>query len=100
MVEKEEEADVIGTITKKEVKHQEDEDEKIIGSNMEEGMINLKLNVIIVKNMVIMIGNVEEMLTMLKRKPIMLKTRKQSPLCCLLIKEKKEERRTRGILIT
>ena len=82
VVEDEEEVDVIGTITKKEVKHQEDEDDKIIGSNMEEGMINLKLNVIIVKNMVIMLGSIEAMLTMLKRKPIMLKTRKQSPLYC------------------
>ena len=43
VVEEEQEADVIGTITKKEVKHQEDEEEEIIGSNMEEGMINLKL---------------------------------------------------------
>ena len=82
MVEEEEEADVIGTITKKEVKHQEDEDKKIIVSNMEEGMINLKLNVIIAKTMVIMLGSVEAMLTMLKRKPIMLKTRKRSPLYC------------------
>ena len=98
MVEEEEDANVIGTIMKKEVKHQEDKDEKINESNMEEGMINLKLNVIIAKNMAIMLRNVEVMLTMLKGKPIMLKTRKWSPLCCLLIKEKKEERRTRGIL--
>jgi hypothetical protein len=84
MVEEVEEAHVIGTITKKEVKHQEeeDEDEKIIGSNMEEGMINFKLNAIIAKNMVIMLGSVEVMLTMLKRKPIMLKMKKWSPLCC------------------
>jgi hypothetical protein len=34
---------------------------------MEEGMINLKLNVIIVKNMVIMLGSLEATLTMLKR---------------------------------
>jgi hypothetical protein len=39
---------------------------------MEEGMINLKLNVIIAKNMVIMLGSVEATLTMLKRKLIML----------------------------
>jgi hypothetical protein len=68
----------------------EDKKEEIIGSNMEEGMVNLKLNVIIAKNMVIMLGSVEAVLTMLKRKPIILKTRKQSPLCCHLIMEKKE----------
>ena len=84
VVEEEEEAHVIGTITKKEVKHQEDEDKKIIESNMEEGMINLKLNVIIVKNMVIMLGSVEAMLTMLKRKPIMLKMRKRDPFAASL----------------
>jgi hypothetical protein len=39
---------------------------------MKEGMINLKLNVIIAKNMVIMLGSVEATLTMLKRKLIML----------------------------
>jgi hypothetical protein len=78
----------------------EDKKDEIIGSNMEEGMVNLKLNVIIAKNMVIMLGSVEAVLTMLKRKPIILKTRKQSPLCCHLIMEKKGERRTRGILIT
>jgi hypothetical protein len=42
---------------------------------MEEGMINLKLNVIIAKNMVNMLGSVEAILTMLKRKLIMLKMR-------------------------
>jgi hypothetical protein len=56
---------------------------------MEEGMINLKLNVIIAKTMVIMLGSVEATLTMLKRKLIKLKTMKRSPLCCLLITEKK-----------
>jgi len=49
---------------------------------MEEGIINLKLNVIIAKNMVIMLRSVEATLTMLKRKLIMLKMRKRSPLCC------------------
>lgn len=81
-VKEEEEADVIVLISKRKVKYQEDEEEEIIRSNMEEGMTNLKLNVIIAKNIVIMLGSVEDTLTMLKRKPIMLKTRKRSPICC------------------
>jgi hypothetical protein len=49
---------------------------------MEEGMTNLKLNVIIAKNMVIMLRSVEATLTMLKRKLIIMKMMKQGPLCC------------------
>jgi hypothetical protein len=45
-------------------------------------MINLKLNVIIAKNIDIMLGSVEATLTMLKRNLIMLKIMKWSPRCC------------------
>ena len=54
-----------------------------------EGMTNLKFNVIIVTNMVIMLMNVEVPLIIRKDKPIMFKRKiKKNPLFCWLIKEK------------
>lgn len=64
VVQEEEEVDVIVPTMKQEVKHQEDVEEEIIQGNIEEGTTNLKLNVIIIKNMVILLGSVEVTLKM------------------------------------
>lgn len=45
------------------------EEEKVRGKMKDQGMTNLKLNVTIVKNLVIMLQNVEILLTKLRRKP-------------------------------
>ena len=45
------------------------EEEKVRGKMKDQGMTNLKLNVTIVKNLVIMLQNVEILLTKLRKKP-------------------------------
>ena len=77
--------------------HQEGVEEKTIQDQMEEGMINPKFNVSIVKKMVIIHRSVEA-LTILKKKPITLKKKTRSTLCCWCPNEKKMKRRICGIL--
>ena len=79
---------------------QEIMEDEVSQDHTKEGTISLTLNVIIVKNMDIMLLNVKMLLTLLRRKLTILKLRmkKWSRLYCLHTKKKTEKKMVRGIL--
>ena len=79
---------------------QEIMEDEVFQDHTEEGMISLTLNVIIVKNMDIMLLNVKMPLTLLRRKLTILKIRmkKWSQHYCWHTKKKIEKKMVRGTL--
>ena len=76
---------------------QEIMEDEVSQDHTKEGMINLTLNVIIVKNMDIMLLNVKMMLTLLRRKLTILKIRMKKWSQTLLLAYKEEDREENGV---
>ena len=106
-VDKEEEVEVIITTSmREEINHlmvmeeQEEEEETTIQYQMRGGMINLMLNVTIVINLAIMLGNVMTKRCMSMNKSILLTSKKmKSPLYCLLLKMMRKIKKAHGTWI-
>ena len=106
-VDKEKEVEVIITTSmREEINHlmvmeeQEEEEEATIQGQTRGGMINLKLNVTIVINLAIMLGNAMMKRCMSMNKSVLLTSKKmKSSLYCLLLKMMREMKKAHGTWI-
>ena len=106
-VDKEEEAEVIIITSMREtinhlmvVKEQEEEEEATIQGQRRGGMINLILNVKIIINLAIMLGNVKIKRCMSMNISMLLSSKKiKSPLYCLLLKMMRKMKKSHGTWI-